>query len=32
LTGAQKYQQSQAIQVRINALAKKIEGATREGF
>ena len=32
LTGAQKYQQSQAIQVRINALAKKIEAATREGF
>ena len=32
LTGAEKYQQSQAIQVRINALAKKIEAATRAGF
>jgi len=32
LTPAQKYQKSQAIQVQINALAKKIEAATREGF
>lgn len=32
LTGEEKYQQSQAIQVKINALAKKIEAATREGF
>ena len=32
LSGAEKYKQSQAIQVRINALAKKIEAATREGF
>jgi hypothetical protein len=32
LTGAEKHQQSQAIQMRINALAKQIEAATREGF
>ena len=32
LTGAQKYEQSQAIQVQINALAKKYEEATRDGF
>lgn len=32
LTPAEKYQQSQAIQVQINALAKKVEGLTREGF
>lgn len=32
LTPDQKYKQSQAIQLQINALAKKFEAATREGF
>ena len=31
-TPAEKYQKSQAIQVRINALAKKIEARSREAF
>jgi hypothetical protein len=32
LTGAEKYQKSQAIQAQINALAKKIEQRTRDAF